>query len=768
MDLRRGTRNNELLNTVSGWRMAFAEQPPATKIKDIATLEASGLTLYPATVPGNFELDLQANGLIEEPFYGMNIVGLREYERYHIWYACKFRADPPRGTQTFLQFDGIDCFARVYLNGSLLSIKDNALVEHRTRVPLQLENELVVHITPAGDAARRRTYPPSLAAAPNCQDGLYVRKPPHAYGWDIMPRALSAGLWRPVRLLHLPLERIETVFLDTVSIAQDHSSARLRLQFNCKLGPEVHGAHSPYEIEITGSSGDSRFQARSPIISSAGAIGVNVQNPRLWWPRLRGEQALYDVEVKLLKDGEVLDSVAFHHGIRTVALERTSITTEEGEGEFCFRINGERIFVMGSNWVPADAYHSRDVDRIPAMLDLAEEAGCNMLRCWGGNVYENDLFYEICDHKGIMIWQDFAMACAIYPQDRGFQLALKDEARAVVRRLRGHPCIVLWAGDNECDESYVGNPRPRDPNENVLTRQVLPNVVHEEDPSRPYLPSSPYIDPVAFKHERRFLSENHLWGPRDYYKSAFYQEALCQFASEIGYHGCPSAESIRKFISPERVWPYQDNPEWLLHSTSPIPHLHLYDYRVELMAKQVRAVFGTVPDTLERYVFASQAVQGEAFKFWIEMFRSQKWRRTGILWWNLIDGWPQFSDAVVDYYFARKLAYDYIKRSQAPLILALREPKDGLQDLVACNDLRQDLALTFKVGDGDTVVLSGSATAAGDLVTLLGQIPYDAAAQRFYRLQWSSELGEGKTHYLAGVPPFDLDWYERQLHSTFA
>src|SRR5439155_26535148 len=276
--------------------------------------------------------------------------------------------------------------------------------------------------------------------------------------------------------------------------------------------------------------------------------------------------------------------------------------------------NGERLFVLGTNWVPLDAYHSRDRDRIGPALDLVEDLGCNMIRCWGGNVYEDDRFYERCDRAGILVWQDFTMACAIYPQDGEFRRRLETEVRQVVRRLRQHPSIALWVGDNECDQKYMSGHRRRDPNDNGLTREVIPGVLRDEDPSRAYLPSSPYADAVAFAAGEAYLPENHLWR-RDFYKDTFYTASLCHFASEIGYHGCPSPDTLRKFLSPDKVWPFSDNEEWLLHSTSPIPGVDIHDYRVDLMARQVRTLFGSVPESLDDFAFASQSSQAEALKF---------------------------------------------------------------------------------------------------------------------------------------------------------
>ncbi|MCE5218834.1 glycoside hydrolase family 2 [bacterium] len=744
------------------WSFAYVEGEPQGQYRCQEELQAAGLQELRAQVPGNFELDLQANGIIEEPFYGMNMAKLFRYETAHVWYWRRFKASEVEGMDAELVFEGVDCFAEIYLNGELIGECDNMLVEHVFPVggKLKEDNEVFVHLRPALEEARKYDYPPHLRALGSNYDSLYVRKAPHMYGWDIMPRAISAGLWRPVRLQLRPVERLERVYLQTQSVSTAHSSADLLLCYDAKT---IGKPEDVYEIALQGVCGDSEFQARSRMLFQAGRMHAHVSKAKLWWPAGRGEANLYTVTATMYKNGVQIDQMQFEHGLRKVALDRTSTTDELGRGEFCFRVNGEKLFAKGSNWVPADAYHSRDAQRIPQMLEMAEDLRCNMIRCWGGNVYEDDLFYEICDRKGILIWQDFALACTLYPQDAEFQKRLEQEARKVVQRLRQHPCIALWSGDNECDAFYKG--LGIDPNTNVLTRKVLPQVVAEEDGTRPYLGSSPYIDEEAVKQPSEYLSENHLWGPRDYYKSNFYTRSLCHFASEMGYHGCPAPESLRRFISPEKVWPYQNNEEWLLHASNPVPGVNQYEYRIELMAKQIRELFGTVPDNLDDFAFASQASQAEAKKFFIEMFRCAKWRRTGILWWNLIDGWPQFSDAIVDYYFVKKLAYGFIKRAQEPLLVALREPGNWGQDVVACNDGREDLRLKWRVRDVDTdeVMAQGEGVAPADATTNLGRVPFSASWKRMYVIEWETESGKSLSHYLAGNPPFELEQYRAWL-----
>ena len=742
------------------WWFAYQQTPDVTSYASSRALQEGGLRPLPCTVPGNLELDLQAAGLLPEPFFGMNILKAQELETAHVWYWRAFDAEPLAGHNAELVLEGIDCYADVYLNGQLLGSCDNMLVEQVFPVDglLERHNELFVHIKPALEQARQYPYAAAQAALTFNYESLYVRQAPHMYGWDIMPRALSAGLWRPVRLRFRPLERLDEVYLQTLSLAPDYRSAELSLYYRARTNGSKQDL---YEIAVTGECGESRFEQRQRIAFDVGHCRLSVPRPKLWWPRGRGEANLYSVTVSLLKNGALVDSLHLQHGIRTIDLLRTSTTSQEAPGQFEFRVNGERLFILGTNWVPLDAFHSRDIARVERVVALAKELGVNAFRCWGGNVYESDRFFSLCDQAGILVWQDFAMACAVYPQEAEFCARLADEARRVVKRLRQHACLALWAGDNECDVAHAWRRRPTDPNENVLTRRVLPEVLRQEDPDRPYLPSSPYVDSAAYQAGQRFLPENHLWGPRDYYKSDFYRQSLCLFASEIGYHGCPSPESVARFISPDKLWPPLDNPEWMLHCTSPVPDYEGYNYRVELMLKQVRELFGTVPDNLTDFSFASQVSQAEAKKFFIELFRSSKWNRTGIIWWNLMDGWPQFSDAVVDYYFSRKLAFDYIRRAQQPLCLVLREPSNWGHDLVACNDTRQDLEFDYVVRDvaTDEVVAQGHGLAEGDAVTALGRVPFSMGKRRFYVLEWTSPLGQGRSHYLAGNPPFDLEQY---------
>jgi beta-mannosidase len=451
--------------------------------------------------------------------------------------------------------------------------------------------------------------------------------------------------------------------------------------------------------------------------------------------------------------------------------------------------------VKGTNWVPLDAFHSRDAGRLAQALEMVADLGCNMIRCWGGNVYEQEAFFDWCDAHGVLVWQDFAFACCIYPQTEAFLAEVRHEAEETVQRLRNHACLAVWCGDNEIDMTY--HSQGRDPGRNRLTREVLPQVLERLDPQRAYLPSSPYIPPVLVQRADAWTAtpEQHLWGPRGYYKSPFYTQHSAHFIGEIGYHGCPNVSSIERFITPEHLWPWQDNGEWQVHAVYHWQHPAIERDRIRLMANQIRELFGQIPEDLPTFALASQITQAEAKKFFIESTRLRKWQTSGILWWNLLDGWPQFSDAVVDYYFGKKLAYHYIRRAQRPVCVFIGEPLQpypgppqrkisvgegddaspirgvrmgevgrGLP-LIASNDSRQAADLHFRVWDADTDQLTaeGEFSLPANQNWQVASIPVEAGEQRLFLIEWQVGGEAYGNHYLYGAPPFSLERYRGWL-----
>ena len=741
------------------WRLFYFPEGKY-QIANPDQLKAHALTPIDATVPGEAALDLSRQGVLPgDLFFGENLKKLQPYELYEWWYQREFSTPAgAAGRRVELRFHAVDCLATYWLNGKKLGETADALVEHSFDVTGMLQsagaNLLTVRLSSPIVAAANKRYDPAytINAGKTNQEAIWIRRPAHSYGWDIMPRAVTAGIWRPVELIVHAKDEITDLYISTVSVG----TGRARLTVSYELSADL--ARLPQlGLKVNGRCGQSTFTANHKLEFTAGRFEIEVENPKLWWPRGYGDPNLYHVTSQLLDDGNVIASRIDAVGIRKLELIRTETTSQEKPGQFLFRVNGVPILIKGSNWVPADAFHSRDASRYERILALFIDLKCNFLRSWGGNVYEDDAFFDICDRNGIMVWQDFAMACAIYPQTPEFLEVMRNEALSVVRKLRNHPSLALWSGDNEVDQSYFF--AGLDPAHNKITREILPQVVFQADPYRPYLPSSPYMSPeVIATGNLRLMPEDHLWGPRDYFKSTYYTEHTAHFVSEIGYHGCPSLSSIKRFIGPEHIWPAADNPQWVLHSTDWTGN----PGRIKLMFNQVQELFGAVPPDIEDFILDSQISQAEATKFFVEMTRLNKWRSTGLIWWNVMDGWPQFSDAIVDYYFNKKLAYYYIRRVQEPVCVMVDEPRDWHCRAVVGDDSREDAAGHYRVWDADSgeTLLEGDYAVKANENLELGQIPVFHSGKRLFLIEWTANGKKYSNHYLQGMPPFSFSQYK--------
>jgi len=759
-----------------------------------------------AEVPGNFELDLERVGLLPEIFKGTNTLLCQQYENRHLWYVKEFTLDKLPEDDAFLRFDGIDTFAEIYFNDEFIDYSDNMLIEHEYCVNKHIKkgkNKIIVHIHPTVIEAREYEENALAVGLPYNEDSLHVRKAPYMFGWDIMPRTVSGGLWRGVSLIEKPRHRIDDFYLGTANMNLKHKTAQLSGQIRIHTDDDLL---SDYEAVVTGVCGDSHFEHSVRFWGVNRNFSINFSGAEFWWPRGEGKQNLYDVEVKLYRKGELCDIYNTRIGIRLIELVRTSTVDENGNGKFEFLINCKKVFIMGTNWVPLDAFPSQNEKRVIKALEMVEDIGCNMIRLWGGNIYESDTFYNWCDEHGIMLWHDFIMGCGYYPQYEEFCNKLRNEAIIAVKRLRSHASIVLWAGDNECDAFYTyaeKNAQRLDPNQNVLTRKVLPEVLRAYDGFRPYLPSSPYIDETSFALiDKCRPAEDHLWGPRNYFKSDYYKNATALFASETGFHGCPSVESIKKFITPEKLWPIilpngRPNEDYIVHAASmETDHIGHYEYRIALMLRQVAVLFSDMPDgntgrataeesvdyfkrmkalfgdgeqALEGIAKASQIFQAEAFKFMIERFRIRKATHGGLIWWNLLDGWPQISDAVVDYYFTKKLAYDYIKNSQQPLCLMFDEPDENNKiNLFVVNEIPQDQTFSYKVTriNDNVVVCRDEVTVAASGILQLDAVTIDPDKKEMFLIEWEFDGNTYRNHFINNIRGIDYDTYIDFLNKT--
>ena len=721
------------------------------QLKGRRQTDLSGEVSLTATVPGCAQLDLSREGILpEDLFMGENITATEKFEDYEWWYERSFTA-PEEKERIYLVFEGVDCLAEYFLNGVKIGKTENSFIEHEFRVDGLLkdgENVITVHIKSATVYADGMDHPLRTLFSINA-DSVFLRKPPHSFGWDIMPRAVTSGLWRGVRLE----VRDEIYFSQAYVVADGKEPVTLFYTLATDL-TDFDGV----EIELDFRSSDSTVKERFYSKKKYDRFIFDIKNPKLWFPYGYGVANMYDGCIRIYRHGELVHERETSFGVREVKLERRDAEGFD-HGQFRFLINGVEVMCKGSNWVPLDAFHSRDAERYDKAFELIKDIGCNILRCWGGNVYEDHKFFDFCDRHGVMVWQDFSMACALYPENEEFMRNMKNEVTAVIRKLRQHPSIILWAGDNEVDACFP----MYDPGANKITRQLISDCIRDNDLKRPYLPSSPYISEkmysagFASQTLDSHLVEEHNWGPRDYFKSDYYKNNRAHFVSETGYHGCPSLESIKKFITPERVWPYHNNPEWILHSSDQKGN----DFRVMLMEKQVKQLFGEVPTDPEKYVLASQISQAEAKKFFVERMRIGRPDKTGIIWWNLLDGWPQMSDAVVDYFFEKKLAYRYIKRSQAPFVIAAGELRMWTLPIYACNDTLAAKSghLTVKDSDTDALIYECDFAAEINTSTLIAELPIYYSDKKMLIFEWTVDGERGFNHYVCGYPPLSLDTY---------
>ncbi|MDD4891935.1 MAG: glycoside hydrolase family 2 [Phycisphaerae bacterium] len=755
------------------WDLSYGPQQPAAPATP-DELAASGWPSIDAAVPGNVELDLMKAGLLPELSFANNIHQTRAYEGHRWWYHRSFPSpETAAGERVELVFDGIDCVGTVFLNGQVVGRPCNMLIPHRFDVTALLRrggaaNHLHVRLDSAVLEGRKHVPGANEGAFVINWESLAVRKAPHMYGWDIMPRLVSAGLWRSVRLEIVPPVRFEDVYAATLSTNPANGKARLLVDWQFQV-PVFDIDRWKFRLSLC-RDGATVFTRSQPLVANHGRTLFDVGGVECWWPRGYGRQPLYDLVLEVVDETDaVLATHASRIGIRTVKLVRTTTTSHEAPGEFVFVVNDQPVFIKGTNWVPLDALHSRDKQHLAPAFDMLADLNCNMVRCWGGNVYEDDDFFAHCDRLGILVWQDFAMACALYPQTDEFAAVIRAEAETIIRKLRNHASLALWAGNNENDQGYIGGwfGVKFDPNlADRLSREVLPTAVRRLDPCREYLPSSPYFGPDLLKMPDRHehTPEDHLWGPRDDFKGKFYTSSAAHFASEIGYHGCPGRRTMEQIVDKDHLWPWQDNDQWLTHATRPHVNVASFNYRIPLMAKQISVLFDRVPDNLDDYIAASQISQAEAKKFFIEWFRQGKMRRTGILWWNLRDGWPIISDAVVDYYNRRKLAYHYIKRVQADVCVICGEPADGTHPVLVVNDTLSAVSGSLTITDADSGKMLLETAFSVDINgrTIAGHIP---ASDRpaFWLISWTVNGRTFENHYLAGPRPFKLDGYKRWL-----
>lgn len=623
----------------------------------------------PASVPGTIHTDLLAAELIPDPFHADNELLVQRvhevdwlYRRFFEWKRSSGRVQ--------LVCEGLDTVAEIRLNGWLVGQAEDQFLPCRLDVTEFLTdgtNCLEIHFrSPLVSAAEKREQVGRLVPGVPEYDELryYLRKAQYSFGWDWGPCLPTCGIWRPIYLVWGNSPRISDAWIRTLEISGD----RVR----CALEAELEDADGcRLQVELT-RSGQVVVAEEIPAASARLRREWELRGVELWWPNGHGSPSLYELTLRLRRAGRVVHEVGRRVGFRTLELLH-----EDASGPcFRLRVNGREIFAKGANWIPADSFVPRvSAEKYRFLLERAARAHMNVLRVWGGGIYENDIFYDLCDELGLLVWQDFMFACGVYPETEEFLALVEKEARANVRRLRHHVCLALWCGNNECEwiwRQRTGRPVGEMPGFRIF-HELLPRICSELDPGRPYWPTSPWGEAEDPNSER--VGNRHQWeiwsGWKDYREV---RQDRSLFVTEFGFQAPACQPTLDAVLPAEDRHPQSRLFEF--HNKQPEGPERLFRF----LAGHLR-----VDVDYARFIYLAQVNQGEALRECIEHWR-RRWPQTaGALIWQLNDCWPVTSWSLIDSELRPKAAYYYVKRAFTPVLVSVQRGKNELK-LWVCND----------------------------------------------------------------------------------
>lgn len=634
----------------------------------------------PATVPGGVHTDLLALGRIADPFVGDNEKRVQWVAEADWEYCRQFVVDVDLMSQPhiWLVCDGLDTLATVKLNGNELGHTANMFRQYRWDVKALLkagENELcIMFISPVRFCAAKQSIRPMPGVAQAIAGGPYLRKAPCHFGWDWGPQLPPIGIWKDIRL-----EGYEGMRLEDVHLSQQHIEGRVEI--DAKVIGQVWEDQPRQVIMRINALDDKQFETSSVIsVGKVGQLKIVIDNPQLWWPNGYGAQPLYKVTIELRQGSLILDSKEYQLGLRTIELRQEP---DEWGRSFTFVVNGQPIFVKGSNWIPADSFPTRITnDALEMLIRSAAQTHQNMLRVWGGGFYEEERFYDLCDRYGILIWQEFIFACSIYPlDDPAFLENIHTEVIENVRRLRHRASLALWCGNNEMEWGWVEWAWKSAEYEDMKAaydrffHHTLPAWCAAEDPDHAYWPSSPSSDTPFENPNGQQQGDAHywdVWHGRKPFKA--YREQHPRFMSEFGFQALPPLPTIRS---------YAEEADW--NMTSYIMECHQKnDSGNQLMVAQMLDTF-RLPKDFESLVYLSLVLQAEGIRYGVEHWRRSPRRVSGILYWQLNDCWPVASWSSIDYFGRWKALHYAARRFYAPLMLSI-EDKPTAQNVYITND----------------------------------------------------------------------------------
>jgi len=609
-----------------------------------------------ASVPGTIHTDLRATGAIGDPFYGNNEMDLQWIEKENWEYRCVFVLEPVwlNMDKIDLYFEGLDTYATVYLNDSLIITANNMFVPWSREVRELLKagaNELRILFESPVNRNRGKTEQLGYRLpADNDSTGTspFVRKAAYHFGWDWAPRFVTCGVWKPVTLKAWSKAQITNVFVEQLSLNSDTAHLRAFIDVEIAVAGE-------YQFRIGGNANTVNFG----VGKHQSIIDFKIVNPQLWQPNGSGVPYLYYLRATVSKTDELISEKEVRIGLRDIRLvnEPDVIGTS-----FFFEVNGQPTFMKGANYIPQDVFLPRvKPAQYRSLLLAAQEAGMNMLRVWGGGIYEQDLFYDLCDSLGIMVWQDFMFAGTVYPGDSAFVANVKHEVAFQCKRLRKHPSLALWCGNNEIEvawhnwgwqKKYGYSPEDSTEiwnNHRKLFNEIIPEIVARENPQTAYVPTSPQSNwgkPENFNH-----GSMHYWGVwhgREPIES--FKTNVGRFMVEYGMQSYPTWQTLQEFVKPED-----------LTLTSPVILSRQKSYigngEIEKLMKDLNLEY----NDLKSYVEQSHQAQAAALGVAIDAHLNSNGHCMGTLFWQFNDCWPGPSWSVIDYRGKKKPGYDMVK-----------------------------------------------------------------------------------------------------------
>lgn len=627
-------------------------------------------------MPGCVHTDLLTAGLIPDPFLDDNEYTLGWVGRCDWEYTTTFTWTPDGRERHDLVFDGLDTAATVMLNGRECGQAANQHRSYRIPVGASLrsgENELVVVVTSPVRYADRQAM--DLGYRPHAYHHPFnaIRKSACNFGWDWGPDLATAGIWRPVRLHGWSKARLAQV---RPQATIDGSMGRLAVHV-CLERPDI-APEAP--VTVTASVDGRTASVRVSGGDDSAVVRLELPGVRRWWPRGYGDQPLYPVKVHASVGDEVVDTWQGRVGFRKVRLDTTP---DEYGTPMRFVVNDQPIFVRGVNWIPDDVFvHRVSRQRYAERIAQAEWANANLIRVWGGGIYEDDAFYDLCDERGMLTWQDFLFACAAYAEEEPLWSEVEAEARDAIVRLAHHPSLVVWNGSNENYMGYHlwGWPARLDGKTwglNYYT-SLLPGLVAELDPDRPYTPSSPWSGAPEADPQDPDHGSVHVWNAWNAAPYAVYRDTVPRFVAEFGWQGPPAWATLRRAISDEPLMP--ESPGMQVHQKAWQGNEKLIDGLLPHFP---------LPESMEDWHWAMSLNQANAMRFGIEHYRSHSPRCAGTVVWQLNDCWPVTSWSAVDGDGRPKPLLYALAQAYADRLLTVQPRGDGL-GAVFVNDTGQE------------------------------------------------------------------------------